>query len=312
MEWKKAHSGAMPKTWKEKKEFKKLVMSGIRKNADGVPEDEENFDEAVKQVNSALVPSCVPAKVQKIFNDPKCLQITEESTDFWMMVGGLRQFVSNSENGLLPLRGSLPDMFSDSDKYIKLQNIYQGKAKQDMEAVTGHISQVCTKSGCGNGKISEKDIKRFCRNAHFLRVVRTRSLQSEYESPSKSIMDCLTSDEISDAVWYVLLRAVERFQSTNGRLPGMNNAEWESDVNRLKNCLYDLLKSWDIPGAVEAISDDFLQMCRCGSSEIHSVASYMGGVTSHEVVKLITAQYIPICNSYIYNGYKSTSVTIDI
>ena len=47
-------------------------------------------------------------------------------------------------------------------------------------------------------------------------------------------MDSLTSDEISDAVWYVLLRAVERFQSTNGRLPGMNNAEWESDVNRLK------------------------------------------------------------------------------
>ena len=32
----------------------KDIFLGIRKNEDGVPEDEENFDEAVKNVNSSL------------------------------------------------------------------------------------------------------------------------------------------------------------------------------------------------------------------------------------------------------------------
>ena len=33
--------------------------SGILRNADLVPEDEENFDEAIRNVNSALVPTKV-------------------------------------------------------------------------------------------------------------------------------------------------------------------------------------------------------------------------------------------------------------
>ena len=33
-----------------------LYVSGILKNDEGVPEDEENFDEAIRNVNSALVP----------------------------------------------------------------------------------------------------------------------------------------------------------------------------------------------------------------------------------------------------------------
>ena len=34
-------------------------VSGILVNKDGVPEEEENFDEAIKAVNSALVPTKV-------------------------------------------------------------------------------------------------------------------------------------------------------------------------------------------------------------------------------------------------------------
>lgn len=34
-------------------------FSGIRKNENGVPEDEENFEEAIKNVNTALNPTKV-------------------------------------------------------------------------------------------------------------------------------------------------------------------------------------------------------------------------------------------------------------
>ena len=36
-----------------------FCVIGILKNDEGVPEDEENFDEAIKNVNSALVPTKV-------------------------------------------------------------------------------------------------------------------------------------------------------------------------------------------------------------------------------------------------------------
>jgi len=78
-------------------------------------------------------------------------------------------------------------------------------------------------------------------------------------------------------------------------------------------CLKDLLRSWGIPGASEAISDDYIgEICRCGGAEIPSIAAYLGGVVAQEVIKLITCQYVPINNAHVYNALKSTSVTLQV
>ena len=170
--WKATHDGYMPKNYKEKKAFKETIKAAIRKNDDGLPEEEENFEEALKQVNSSLVQSCVPAEVKKILDDSKCVNLTPESNNFWLLANGLRKYVDNDQNKLLPLRGSLPDMFSDSERYIKLQSIYRDKAKLDMDTLMNYVSESCSNLGCGNGRLLERDVKRFCRNAYFLRVVR--------------------------------------------------------------------------------------------------------------------------------------------
>ena len=48
----------------------------------------------------------------------------------------MKDFVEDQgENGSLPLRGSIPDMFSDSKRYIQLQNIYRDRANADAEEV---------------------------------------------------------------------------------------------------------------------------------------------------------------------------------
>lgn len=170
--WKDSNDGKIPSSWKEKKMFKAAVLSGMRKNKDGVPEDEENFDEAAKHVNTAFVQHKIPPEVKSILNDCKCSNITESSSNFWILANGLMKFVNNEGCGFLPLRGSLPDMTSDSERYVKLQNIYQAKAAHDMQIVANYVSQTCSSLGCGNGRVSERDVKRFCRNAHFLRVIR--------------------------------------------------------------------------------------------------------------------------------------------
>ena len=56
--WKESHGGAAPKNYREKQEFKELIRSGIRRHEDtGVPEDEENFEEALQAVNTSLNPT---------------------------------------------------------------------------------------------------------------------------------------------------------------------------------------------------------------------------------------------------------------
>lgn len=63
---------------------------------------------------------------------------------------------------------------------------------------------------------------------------RTRSIQEEYENPSKPIIEQFTSDSNSDALWYVLWRGIEMFYTLHGRFPGVGDEELEMDVSRMK------------------------------------------------------------------------------
>ena len=77
--------------------------------------------EAVKAVNTALNRTHIPEKVQKILNDDQCTHLKEKNP-FWVIARAVKEFVNKEGNGALPLRGSLPDMTSDSQRYIALQN----------------------------------------------------------------------------------------------------------------------------------------------------------------------------------------------
>ena len=80
-----------------------------------------------------------------------------------------------------------------------------------------------------------------------------------------------------------------------------------------QHSLNEMMRGWGIPGAAEAISEDYIQeICRCGAAELHSVASYMGGVAAQEVIKIVTGQYVPINNCYIFNGMKSSSTMLEV
>lgn len=58
--------------------MKELIRSGILKNDEGVPEMEENFEEAIKAVNSAVIPTIVPSNVKQILDDDACVNLTSK------------------------------------------------------------------------------------------------------------------------------------------------------------------------------------------------------------------------------------------
>ena len=299
--WRESHGGEIPQNYREKKEFKELIRSGIRKNEDGVPLDEDNFDEAIRNVNSMINPTQVPSTVQAILEDSACTCITPESSNFWLLARALREFVVNEGSGRLPLRGSIPDMTSSSNMYVDLQRVYQAQAREDMEVVASHLSELLVSIGKPSNSISESDIKQFCRNSAFLRVVRYRSLIEEYQIPNLDEIRMHLENQDSDLVYYILLRAAEQFYSMYKSYPGEKGNAFESDVAQMKSTVASLLQQWG--ASMYSIPDEHItEFCRYGAGEIHSVAAFLGGVASQEVIKLITHQFVPLNSTFMYEG----------
>jgi len=109
-------------------------------------------------------------------------------------------------------------------------------------------------------------------------------------------------------VYYVLLRAVDRFYLTHSRYPGFFNdkLELETDISILKSYVTLQLTEWGIPPST--VKDEPIhEMCRFGASELHNVAALIGGVASQEIIKFVTHQYVPLNNTFIFNGMNATT-----
>ena len=55
--------------------------------------------------------------------------------------------------------------------------------------------------------------------------------------------------------------------------------------------------------------DHAVECVRYAGGEVHNIAAIIGGIGSQEVVKGITHQYIPLDNTYIYNGVSCIGAT---
>ncbi|XP_012936750.1 NEDD8-activating enzyme E1 regulatory subunit isoform X2 [Aplysia californica] len=324
--WQQENGERLPNNYKEKNALKELIKQGVRKNAEGVPEEEENFDEAIKNVNSSLHKTSVPSEVKALFSDPACLDLNIESKNFWVLMRALKEFTENEGNGQLPVRGVIPDMTADSERYIQLQSVYREQAAADATAVAEHVHALLHSIGRElsfvfpqPGTITDDEVKTFCRNSAFLTVVRCRSLEEEY-CPETANLEELSrhvveeeeegSTEGDETVLYIMLRAADRFFSEYNHYPGAYDNTMEADIPRLKSCMNKLLHDW---GFSSTIKDDYVQeMCRFGASELHTVSAFMGGVAAQEVIKILTGQFVPINNTFIYNAQKQNSTTLKL
>jgi amyloid beta precursor protein binding protein 1 len=319
-QWRAAHGGQAPNNFKEKQEFKETLRDGIRMNAEkeGIPLDEENFEEAIMAANTALnqpearpfVPPPphyfnsnallltgppfhdeypvffalqIPENVSRIFG--MAGPLNESSSNFWIMVNALKTFVENF--GVLPLRGAVPDMVSDSDIYISLQMVYTAKAKEDFTAISAIVQESLGSLGRDPASISQFELKTFCKNAGFIEVIRTRSLAEERANGDAAVDagGCATFEGWmleceQEQLWYVLLRAVEVFKAANGHYPGEHDEELLEDTLKLKECTSNLLESWEWSRGQTISDENISKMCRFGAAKLHTVSSFLGGTAA--------------------------------
>lgn len=293
--YREKHDGKLPTTYKEKSELREMIRSSMTA-------DEENYEEAIRSVNSSFGGGKVNSSVREILNDNCSINLNKDSTPFWIMARAVKDFVEKDGKGYLPLPGTLPDMTAETSSYINLQNIYRAKALQDADAVFRRVQELLKELNKSSDWISEKDVRLFCREAAYLAVTRGTKVSDEYEKGSRT---ATIADELEnpDSLMghYVALRAMERFQTEHGYTPG--EVQVETDPARIKSQASRLLNDW---GVTAQINDDlFHEICRYGGAEIHSISACLGGCCAHEIIKLVTRQYKPFDNTIIYDGIKS-------
>ncbi|KAJ8720229.1 hypothetical protein PYW07_012272 [Mythimna separata] len=303
--WKGSNQNRWPMSRKEKNEIKAIIEGFIRKDENDIPINEENFEEALKAVNTALMPTFLPVKSQELLYCSAATNLTKESTPFWIMCSALRGFVEGEGKGKLPVKGILPDMTASTDHYIKLQNLYRTQAAMDTEIVYRKVQQIVAQLHCEN--ISEADVKLFCRHAHDLHLISGSSIASEYQLTSSVASYIARYLEEPDVmmIHYIILRAAEMFTSEHCRAPG--DSEPEGDIPKLKACVTKVLG--DVSCSPFPKDDHVQEMCRYGGAEIHSVSAFLGGCVAHEAIKIVTKQYKPVNNTFIYDAASTNTAT---
>ncbi|ONK74969.1 uncharacterized protein A4U43_C03F11960 [Asparagus officinalis] len=299
--WAQAHGGCLPSTRQEKKEFKDEIKAHM------LNLDEENYKEAIEASFKVSAARGISSQLRQVIND-SAAEVELTSSDFWVMVAALKEFVENEGDGEPPLEGSIPDMTSLTEYYVSLQKIYQAKAESDCLAVEQRVRTILKRVGRDHCAISKATIRNFCKNARKLTVRRYRCIEDEFKSPILPELQKYLADEDSSVAvgFYILLRAVDRFAANYNRFPGAFDGEIDEDVTRLKTIAIGILSDSGFHGPT--LSEDLInEMCRFGAAEVHAVAAFVGGVASQEVIKLTTKQFVPLAGTFIFNGIDHKS-----
>jgi amyloid beta precursor protein binding protein 1 len=199
-------------------------------------------------------------------------------------------------------------MKADTESFVLLQKLYRDKAAKDMESYSKILHSITKPKG---RSISAEVAARFCKGAASVSLQRSRSeegssgLSPEYGTISCLILVSSLSDPESDAVFYILLRAADRFFTLNNRFPGTSSDSFESDSVAFRALFSALVKEFGIE--LDNADDKVSEILRAGGVQLPNIAAIIGGIASQEIIKLITNQYVPLNNAIIYNGFKSTS-----
>jgi amyloid beta precursor protein binding protein 1 len=326
----KATKGQLPRSLEERQEFVKWIQQESR-NFD----TELNFQEAVQNAYLAYTePRRIDmdhlSKMEQMLETGK--NNNHACQELQAMLGALRIFLQ--QHSRPPLHGTIPDMTASTDLYVQLQQVYRDQAAADMQAMRQLLLQQPI-------QVSDDNLLSFCQNVTLhIDVYDTGKLTTNpatgAAAATSSVMEDLV-DAASDPyevpeqtpiVWFLAFQACQAFYQDHGRYPGCftdsenEHGACEQDATKLMGYFRPVCQAFPslaetdlIQQALLQTSQDPEQMCmsrriaqectRWANAELHTIGSIVGGVASQEAVKLITGQFIPLNNTYVYNGICS-------
>ena len=344
-EWKSTHGGQPPQNYKEKKEFKALVESGARtSSAEGV---EENYAEAASAVLKSLNPTSTPSGLKQIFEESACDFQSLSTPNFWPIAAGIREF-HKKHNGLLPIPGSIPDMKAQSADYIRLQNAYKQKARDDL----AEVSTLIRKSRPPASKpVPDSEIEAFCKNAAHVKLIRGKPLHilsNEHPTIKTStqqqtkLRNALLNPSSLSAI-YLAFQIEDYFSSlkstvslddkitfANTQIDEVLGLSKTAATNiTTEKCTTSQDEAQSKGPEVEAEDEDeeeddsindirtqltniLTELDRANGAELHNIAALTGGMVAQEAIKVITKQYVPVDNICVFDGIGSRTGVFNI
>lgn len=289
--------GGPPSSFEQKDQFKQRIKNKSRNFF-----AEQNFVEAYDRAYLSYASEILPFEVSEILEDQNTQNANSESDVFWIAAKGVSRFIQ--EEGVPPLTGLFPDMTAESTCYLSLQRVYNQKAKKDLDKVLTFCEEI------KNLTPEDKEfISVFCRNLLTIERTNYKHLTEELKQVDSEELMSQLYEENPLVEWYFGLRAYEKFTETNGRCPGVNSEYLKEDSFQVFNTAKELITQNGIEGC-EFREEVAQELVRYGNSEIHTVCSMLGGVAAQEAVKLITKQYSPLNNTFIFCGVDTTAQVI--
>ncbi|KAL2016155.1 hypothetical protein VTK56DRAFT_4123 [Thermocarpiscus australiensis] len=290
-EWKAAHEGKYPATYKEKAEFRKIVQGAAR--TDNTEGGEENFDEAAAAVLKTLVTPSLPSGLREVF-EYKHTEPAEQRSGFWIIAEAVKQFYEKHQ--CLPLSGKVPDMKAQSKVYVQLQNIYKEKARKDAAEILEIVQAMP-----GGQHVDPAEVELFCKNAAFVKLINaTGGAKDANFSRTDRLREVAAQEFASDESAELTLAPLSLLPIYLALQPTVHAASASAD-----EILAQVAKL--VPGADqnERVVQAAQEVARAEGGELHNIAALTGGMVAQEMIKIITKQYIPIDNTCIFDGISS-------
>ncbi|KAF8822975.1 ThiF family protein [Cardiosporidium cionae] len=339
--WRHLSATDFPKTTEEKDLFKTLLLAYCRSSSDA------NASEALKHVHLVFERHEIPLCVQNIleealdrcrggipsFDDSQstvsraqkrnnCMKTERSSIElsenekFWWLARAVAAFVD--ANKVLPLKGDLPDMTSDTSTYMEIQSIYRKRAMDDILAVK---TSLCIDLNHANGKptsnmphISDDYISFFCRNARQIKIIKYRELVEEYNSQTiqRDAYISEMKDHESLLPWYIIAWAADRFNENFQRYPGCDQVRLNDDVEKLQEEVRLLLQYLHFDDLFTVESKIIKQFAYFGGCEMHTTSAFIGGIAAQEAIKLLSNQFLPLNNTYLWNAIVGRGQALEL
>lgn len=121
-------------------------------------------------------------------------------------------------------------------------------------------------------------------------------------------------------VWYLLIKAADKFYQIYNRYPGeTNHDKFNDDVEIFNEAVQTYLNDNSriniLPNGfnMEDIKREYIhEFCRNSNTQIPHLVSIIGSMASQEIIKMITYKFKTVNNTIIYDGIHNTISTFTL
>lgn len=197
-------------------------------------------------------------------------------------------------------------MKAQSEVYVRLQNIYKAKARQDVAEVK-RLVELHPRGA----EVDHQEIETYCKNAAFIKLIRStessshnlKALAGKY-TPALFITNLTSIDAELNAEFALSPTLIPVYLALK--------ASETATVPTEHAILSEVSKVLENATEYEEIIQAAQEVARAKGGELHNISALTGGMVSQEIIKVITKQYIPIDNTCIFDGIKSRTQVLKI